>query len=83
MTMWDDLADEDAQRLERVRAEIAAEKAAWDALTPEQQAAHTAQVEAKFALGDVEDEPCDTCGLPSGDPDCECGFDATDMEDEE
>ena len=36
------IAEEEAKRIAEARAEIAAEKAAWDALTPEQQAAETA-----------------------------------------
>ena len=82
LSLWDELDAEREQALEQTRREIAAEKLAWDALTPEQQAAHTAAVEAKFADIVCEDATCDGCGLPVDDPDCECGYDASDMEDE-
>ncbi len=29
-----------------------------------------------------DDEPCDTCGLPADDPDCECGYDSSDHDGE-
>lgn len=48
MNLFDMVAEDDARRLEQARAEIAAEKAAWDALSPEDQAAHIAAVEAKY-----------------------------------
>ena len=73
----------EAENLARARAELAAEKVKWGAMTPEQQAAHIAAVEAKYAnITDGDDEPCDTCGLPADDPDCECGYDSTDADGE-
>lgn len=81
--LFDMIADDEAAALAQTRLDIAREKAEWDALTPEQQAAHTAAVEAKYAdVPDIDDEPCDTCGLPANDPDCECGYDATDYDGE-
>lgn len=57
MSIWDEIEKEDAIRLAHTRREIAAEKLAWDALTPEQKAAHTAAVEAKFAdVPDVDED---------------------------
>jgi hypothetical protein len=75
MPSLDDLMrDEEAHRLARARAEIAAEKAAWEAFSPEQKAAHVAAAEARFA--DVPDEPegeehCPGCGDPDCDFDCD------------
>jgi len=74
MSIWDEIEADDAARLATTRREIAAEKAAWDALTPEQQAAHTAAVEAKF--GDVlpechctDDHYCSCCDMDEEDED--------------
>lgn len=58
----DDLFEEEEERRRaQARMEIAAEKAAWDALTPEQKAAQIAAIEVKFANvpdcdGDISDE---------------------------
>lgn len=48
MSIWDEIEADDAARLERTRREIADEKAAWLALTPEQQAVEIARIEAKY-----------------------------------
>lgn len=42
-------AEEEARRLAEARAEIAKEKAVYDALSPEQKAAKNAEYEAKYA----------------------------------
>lgn len=59
MNIWDEFAAEEAARLEQARREIAAEKAAWNALTLEQQAASIAAREAKFADVPDSDEDFD------------------------
>ncbi len=62
MTLGELLEGEDAARLAQARAEIAAEKAAWDALSPEEREAKTAAFEAKYetmfeaSLEDEDDE---------------------------
>lgn len=53
-SLADMMREEDERRLAEARAEIAAEQAEWDALTPEQKAARTAAYEAKY--GDVPDD---------------------------
>jgi len=62
-SLADLMAEDEAFRLEEARREIAAEKAAWDALSPEQQAAAIAAREAKFANVPDDDEPevCEEC----------------------
>ena len=65
MSLWDDLAKEDAARVEATRAEIAKEKAEWDALSDEEKAARITAVEAKYldAPDCDELERCEDCGL--------------------
>jgi len=60
-TLSEIMAEEEARRLAETRAEVAAEKAAWDALTPEEQAAAIAAREAKYADLPAEDDHCDHC----------------------
>jgi hypothetical protein len=70
MSIWDEIEKDDAERLERVRREMADEKAAWDALTPEQKAAETARIEAKFADvpdNDLMDDDAEMAGDPFDD----------------
>lgn len=56
----DIFVEEEARLLTATRAEIAAEKAAWNALTDEERAAHTAAVEAKYSdIFDVADSDDD------------------------
>lgn len=52
-SLADIMAEEEARRLAEARAEIAAEKRAWDAMNPAEQAEVIAKREAKFA--DVPD----------------------------
>lgn len=56
-SLADIMRDEEARRVAEARAEIAAEQAEWDALTPEQKAARAAAYEAKYA--DVPDDAGD------------------------
>lgn len=64
MNIEDMFAEHEAQLLAEGRAAIAAERAEWDALAPEQQAAQTAAIEAKYgdALEISEPLECDVCG---------------------
>lgn len=48
-TLADIFAEEEERRTAEARREIAAEQAAWDALTPEEKAAKLAENEAKWA----------------------------------
>lgn len=48
-TLAEIMAEEDARRLAEARAEIARERAEWEALTPEAQAGIIAAQEAKWA----------------------------------
>ena len=60
----DIFAEEEARRLAEAKAEAAKEKAAWDALTPAEQAAIIEQRAARFeALEELaEQTTCDLCG---------------------
>lgn len=60
----DIFAEEEARRLAEAWAEVAKEKAAWDALTPVEQAAIIEQRAARFeALEQLpEQTTCDLCG---------------------
>jgi hypothetical protein len=67
---------EEADRVDRIRADIAREKIAWDALTPEEQAAQIVALEAKYPdVPDVDPDdektPCAGCGEPDCDFDCD------------
>lgn len=62
-TLGEIMREEEDRLLAKAREEIAREKAAWDALSPEQKAVHVAAIEAKFAafddlatLQDISDE---------------------------
>ncbi len=66
MSIWDEIEADDAARLEQTRREMAEEKAAWLALTPEQQAAEIARIEAKYP--DVQDDDFDCEAELAGDP---------------
>lgn len=85
-TSLDDLMREEEDRLTaKAHAEIAAEKAAWDALPPEEQAERIRQIEAKYddlMLTNDDDEPvpCSGCGDPDCDFDCDGDYDAEDDE---
>lgn len=59
-SLADIMASEEARRLDEARAEIAAEKAAWDALSPDDQARAIEAVEAKFADWDQPDDSDDS-----------------------
>lgn len=59
-SLADMMAEDDARRMAEARAEIAAEQAEWDALTPDQKAARIAAMEAKYA--DVPDDDGDNDG---------------------
>lgn len=60
-SLADIMAEEEERLLAEAVAEREAEKAAWDALTPEQRAAETARFEAKYAdmPDDDDDDPED------------------------
>jgi len=72
------MAEEEAAALERTRLEIAAEKAAWDALTPEAQQVILDKRQAEYdalwnGMDAAEEEACDECGeYPEN---CECDSD--------
>lgn len=68
------MAEEEAKRLAEARAEIAAEKKAWNALTFEEKVAITDARNAKYAALDElpdEGEFCPDCGEADCDFDCE------------
>jgi hypothetical protein len=82
MPMLDELmAEDDANRLAIARAEIAREKAEWDALTPDEKAVRIQAVEDKYANldtdqpADDDDDYCEGCGERDF---CECGPDEGD-----
>lgn len=67
---------EETDRVERIRADIAREKIAWDALSPEEQAAKIVAIEAKYPdVPDVDPDEevteCAACGEPGCDFDCD------------
>lgn len=66
-SLADIMREDDDRRLAEARAEIAAERAEWDALTPEQQADRSAAYEAKY--GDIPDDPADDDEEDDGDED--------------
>ncbi len=81
MNLSELMAEEETRLRAEAQAEIAAEKAAWDALTPEQQAAVIAAREAKYeamfeASNESDEDLCGECG--ESEDDCECGFDLGD-----
>lgn len=76
-TLGDLMADYENELRAQAQKEMAAEKAAWDALTPEQQAAELDR-KAKYAeLFDVEDNPeeedeeCQLCGEVGCNEECD------------
>lgn len=79
MNLSDIMAEEQANRLAEAKAEIAAEKAAWEAMTPEQQADIIKEREAKFErleqASNEEAEVCENCGNPDCDFDCDGEYD--------
>jgi hypothetical protein len=74
MDIWELFEREEQKRLAHERQLIADEKAAWDALTPEQKEAHAKAVEAKFAAWEQPPEPepteCEICGADLDDEGC-------------
>jgi len=70
--LFDLIAEEEAKALAETRRQIAAEKAAWDALTQEERDAHTKAVEDKYAnfAQEPEEDKCEDCGEDWDD--CEC-----------
>lgn len=61
-TLAELMAEDDATRLAEARAEIAQEKAEYDALSDDEKAARTAAYEAKYGESDVEKFDCYECG---------------------
>lgn len=73
--LGDFFAAEERRRLDEARAEIAAERAKWDAMTDAERAAATAAYEARFPDVDDEEGPrtCNDCGESADD--CACDDD--------
>lgn len=57
-SLRDIMAKEEARLLAEAKKEIAAEKAAWDAMTPEAQANARAVIEAKYPNVEADDDCC-------------------------
>lgn len=49
------MAQDEPERIARLKAELAAEQAAWDALSPEEKAAKIASYESKWEQGDPDE----------------------------
>jgi hypothetical protein len=77
MTLDELIAGEQETALARTRAEMAAEKAAWEAIPQAERDRQTAAMEAKYGAAQeaVEEIECQSCGELADDCECEEGPD--------